>query len=76
MSNLDTTSDNNQSPVELNESNIIWARHRMDCVIAVSDALTVIDRNGYTDELYKHSILRLMETVEVLSDQAKEFLKY
>ncbi len=76
MSNFDTTTDSKQSRIEMNASNVIWAKHRLSCIIAVSDALTVVDRNGYTDELYKHSVLHLMETVEVLASEAKKFLKY
>ena len=40
--------------------------------MAVADSLTTIERNGYTDELYKHTIHGLMGVIDSQVDEAKK----
>ena len=60
--------------VELDEEDLILAADHVDRMQAIAETLTAIDRNGFTDQLFKHTLLHLMETIYSEGDAAKALL--
>ena len=63
-------------PVTLSEDDVIQAKVRLDRIRAIADSVATIDRNGYTDELFNGTILNLMNAIDDLVEEGKQFLAY
>ncbi len=62
--------------VQFDEDDVIQAKVRLDRIKAIADTLTTIDRNGYADELSRHTVMNMMETIDAQANEAKGLLKY
>ena len=65
-----------EGKVRFDEDDVIQTMVRLDRIKAISDALTTVGRNGYTDELYQPTVHDLMDVIEDQVHQAKALLEY
>ena len=66
--------DYKSAKVTLDEDDVIQAKVRLDGIKAIADSLITIDREGWTDGLYKHTVLNLMETIDRQVNEATALL--
>lgn len=62
--------------ISLPEDDVMQAKIRLDRIRAIANSVATVDRNGYTDELFNGTILNLMNTIDDLVEEGKQFLAY
>ena len=65
-----------EGKVRFDEDDVIQTKVRLDRIKAISDVLTTVDRNGYTDELHERTVHDLMGVIESQVEEARALLKY
>ena len=74
--NLDSKSGYTPSKIQFDEDDVIQAKVRLGRIKAIADSLVTLDREGYTDCLYKNTIGHLMDAIDSQVEEAKTLLNY